>query len=445
MDVGVVGAGYVGLTVSACLAKLGHRVTCVEREPQRLAALRRCTVPFYEPGLVDLLARHIGGNVYLSDDLGAVTGCRIVFAAVGTPPKSDGEPDLSALDDVIGGLLNLRFNGILTLKSTVPVGTTERVERTLIRDGLAAQVACNPEFLREGTALNDFFHPARILIGSHSDAAVETLRTLYADLNCPVMVTDPRTAEMVKYASNAFLATKVSFINEVAVICEEAGVDVQAVAEGMGLDPRIGPHFLNAGIGFGGSCLPKDLRALVAAARAHGIHPALLETVLEVNALQPERFVARVEGALGGLVGRTVAVLGLAFKSGTSDVRESPALAVVCRLLAAGAVVQAYDPAAEEEAMRQVPTLACCPTPYEAVRNADAVLILTDWQEFETLDWGRLRGLATGNLVVDGRGLDGARRATDQGLVYVGPSTPVPGRLPDAAILPSPAMARPSR
>jgi UDPglucose 6-dehydrogenase len=440
MNVGVVGAGYVGATLAGCLAEMGHRVTCVERDPARLESLAEGRPPFYEPALADLLASHLGRRLCLRSDLAAVAAAEVVFVTVGTPAGPDGQADLSAVDGVVEGLVGLRFAGVLVLKSTVALGTTVRVERDVHRAGLPAAVACNPEFLREGTAVRDFFHPARIIIGSHSERAVEALRAVYADLRCPVLVTDPTTAELIKYASNAFLATKISFINEVATLCEAEGVDVQVVAEGMGLDPRIGPHHLRAGIGFGGSCLPKDLRALVAAARARGVQTRLLASVLEVNAEQPRRFVDRVEEVLGGLAGRTVAALGLAFKRGTSDVRESPALAVVGDLLARGAVVRAFDPAAQEDACRQ-PLMTRCPTPYDAARDAEAVLILTDWPEFESLDWARLAGLVRQRIVVDGRGLAGTRRATAYGFTYVGPTVAVAGPPADAGLPPAAVQA----
>ncbi|MDR7545143.1 MAG: UDP-glucose/GDP-mannose dehydrogenase family protein [Armatimonadota bacterium] len=426
MNVGVIGAGYVGTTVAACLAEMGHQVTCVERDPGRLAALQEGRPPFHEPGLADLLHRQLTRRLRLVADLAAVRDDEVVFVAVGTPPGPGGEPDLSAVDEVVDTLAALSFGGVLALKSTVPVGTTARLERELRRRGLLTAVACNPEFLREGSAVRDFFRPFRIVIGSHSARAVAVLRALYEQLDCPILVTDPATAEMIKHASNAFLATKVSFVNEIAALCEAVGVDVAAVAEGMGLDPRIGPHYLRAGIGFGGSCLPKDLRALVSTARARGVRPALLESVMEVNATQPARFAERVDRLVGGLAGKAVAVLGLAFKGGTSDVRESPALAVVRALLNRGAVVRAFDPAAEAEAARAVPAMVCCPTPYEAARGAEAVLILTDWPQFEVLDWERMGSLVGRRMVVDGRGLAGVRRAADHGFTYVGPSTPVP-------------------
>jgi UDPglucose 6-dehydrogenase len=430
VEICVVGAGYVGLTVASCLAKMGHRVTCVEKDPQRLRACREGRVPFHEPGLGDLVRQGLAGaTLTFTDRLdGAARAARIVFCAVGTPSGRNGEVDLSALDEVVDVLAGIP-NGdrVVAIKSTVPVGTTDRVARRL-----GGRVASNPEFLREGSAVEDFFHPYRIVIGTRSQAAAETLESLYAPLEAPVVRTDPPTAEMIKYASNAFLATKVSFINEIAQICEHVGADVRTVAEGMGLDPRIGPHFLRAGVGFGGSCLPKDLRALAETAREYLVEPALLEAVLRVNEAQRRRFVDRVEAILGGLAGRTVAVFGLSFKAGTDDVRESPALAIVERLLARGAAVRAYDPVAQEAARTRLPSLVCVPDPYEATDGADAVLILTDWPEFRELDWHRIRRRVRHPVVLDGRGLGIAQRLVAEGFRVFEPGTPLRGAQPYA-------------
>lgn len=428
MKVTVIGAGYVGLTVGACLADLGHTVVCAEKDRARLARLREGTVPFYEPQLPEIVRRGLGGGRLTFSGVGedAADQSQVIFIAVGTPPSADGQPDVSAVDEAVRVIApHLDDGQVLVLKSTVPVGTTDRIEAVLRHDtGAHRAVACNPEFLREGSAVADFFHPSRVIVGTHSRAAAEVLTALHQPLECPILVTAPRTAEMIKYASNAFLATKVSFINEIAAICEQVEADAATVAAGMGSDPRIGPHFLRAGIGFGGSCLPKDVRALAALAREHRVTPSLLEAVLRVNDAQRQQFMEKVEAALGGIAGKTLAVLGLAFKGGTSDVRESPALDIAGRLLAGGAVVRAFDPAAEEGAAETLPALICCPDAYEAAEGADAILILTDWPDFESLDWKRLRKRVRTPVVLDGRGLRVAASAIDEGFAYIGQGPP---------------------
>ncbi|MCS7173059.1 MAG: UDP-glucose/GDP-mannose dehydrogenase family protein [Armatimonadetes bacterium] len=433
MEICVVGAGYVGLTLAACLVQLGHRVTCAEKDPERLEALRRGSCPFYEPSLVELLREGMrSGQLTFTGELGqAAEGAEVVFCAVGTPSGRNGEADLSALEEVVEGLSRLRDGArIVAIKSTVPVGTTDRVARRLGRCG-EFHVACNPEFLREGSAVADFFHPHRTVIGTRSPFAARRLRELFEPLGAPVLLTDPPTAEMIKYAANAFLATKISFINEIAALCEHVGADLRVVTEGLGLDPRIGPHYLRAGIGFGGSCLPKDVRALAELAREYLLEPVLLEAVLRVNEGQRRRFVDRVEALLGGLSGKTVAVLGLAFKAGTDDVRESPAISIVERLMARGAAVRVHDPVAAERARQRIPALACFPDPYEAAGGADAVLVLTDWPEYRDLDWQEVRRRVRRPLVVDGRGMGIARQLAAAGFRVVEPGSPIRPSQPD--------------
>ncbi|MDR7438955.1 MAG: UDP-glucose/GDP-mannose dehydrogenase family protein [Armatimonadota bacterium] len=435
MEICVVGAGYVGLTLAACLAKLGHRVVCVEKEPGRLEAIRSGLCPFHEPGLPGLLREGMhGGRLSFTGELVEVAASsEVVFCAVGTPSGRNGEADLSAVEEVVDALSRLRDgNRILALKSTVPVGTTDRVARRLARTR-GFHVACNPEFLREGSAVEDFFHPHRTVIGTRSPLAAQRLRALFEPLGAPVLLTDPPTAEMVKYAANAFLATKISFINEIANLCEHVGADLRTVTEGLGLDPRIGPHYLQAGIGFGGSCLPKDVRALAELAREYLVEPVLLEAVLQVNEAQRRRFVDRVEVLLGGLAGKTVAVLGLSFKAGTDDVRESPALAIAERLLARGASVRAHDPVAAQAARQRLPALPCFADPYEATRDTDAVLLLTDWPEYRDLNWHEIRRRVRRPIVVDGRGTGLAQRLVREGFAVFEPGSPLRGRYPISA------------
>lgn len=419
--VAVVGAGYVGLSVSACLAKMGHDVICVENDGVRLAVVRQSRVPFYEPGLSELVANGVrAGTLGFTDDLTiAVETASIVFIAVGTPLTGGGIPDLSALHQVTENLARYSISGrVIAIKSTVPVGSTDIASEMLTKRGTPAAVAYNPEFLREGSAVDDFFHPSRIIIGTYSPHARRALCALFEPLHCPIFVTSPRTAEMIKYGSNAFLATRVSFINELAAICEEVGADVEMVAAGMGLDPRIGPHFLRAGIGFGGSCLPKDLEALMHTARRHGIAPYLLEAVRRVNREQQNRFVEQVARVLGTISGKTLTIFGLAFKPGTSDTRESPALTIAVRLRDRGAFIRVFDPACHAISAEPVAGLNYSDNAYEAAEGADAVLLLTDWSEFVALDWHEIQKRVRQAIVIDGRNMPIADRVTAGGFTY---------------------------
>lgn len=422
MTIAVIGGGYVGLTVSACAAKMGHRVVCVEKDPNRLAILQEGRPPFYEPGLEDLIRAELQAGIlsFTNDVRAAARAASIVFIAVGTPAGDRDEPDLSALAQVIYSLASLPGHGrILAIKSTVPVNTTDWITDLMEARGGAADIAYNPEFLREGSAVDDYFHPFRVIIGTSSRVAADTLSSFYRPLQSPILVTTPRTAEMIKYASNAFLATKISFVNEIATICERTGADIDSVVRGMGTDPRIGPHYLQAGIGFGGSCLPKDLRALAAMARLCGITPHMLDAVAYVNTMQRQRFVETVDRVIGGLAGKTLAVLGLSYKAHTSDVRDSPALDIAGRLLARGASVRTFDPAAEEAAARLHQDLTYCPDAYDTANGADAVLVLTDWPEFLALDWEEMRKRVRQPMVLDGRGMPIADRVAAAGFAYL--------------------------
>lgn len=419
--IAVIGGGYVGLTVSACAAKMGHRVVCVEKDPNRLAILQEGRPPFYEPGLEDLIRAELqeGTLSFTNDVRAAARAASIVFIAVGTPAGDRDEPDLSALAQVIYSLASLPGHGrILAIKSTVPVNTTDWITDVMEARGGATDIAYNPEFLREGSALDDYFHPFRVIIGTTSRVAADTLSSFYRPLQSPILVTTPRTAEMIKYASNAFLATKISFVNEIATICERMGADIDVVVRGMGTDPRIGPHYLQAGIGFGGSCLPKDLRALAAMARLCAITPHMLDAVAYVNTMQRQRFVETVDRVIGGLAGKTLAVLGLSYKAHTSDVRDSPALDIAGRLLACGATVRTYDPASEQAAASLRPDLTYCPDAYDAATGADAVLVLTDWPEFAALDWHEMSKRVHQPVVLDGRGMPIADRVVAAGFSY---------------------------
>lgn len=418
--IAVIGTGYVGLVTAAGFAELGNEVWCVDIDVEKIERLRRGEVPIYEPGLPESLAASSERLHFTTDLSQAVEHARLLFVAVGTPPTYSGDADLSAVYAVVDGM-PVSDKHALVMKSTVPVGTGASIRRTLDARGKSGlgYVSC-PEFLKEGTALSDFRKPDRVVVGDSGGWAGDAVAELYAPLQTPLVRTDIASAEMVKLAANAFLATKISFINEIANVCEETGADVLEVARGMGLDQRIGPHFLRPGIGFGGSCFPKDVTALKQLAGNSGYHFQLLTSVIEVNELQKRRVIAKLEKHLGSLVGKTVALLGLAFKADTDDMREASSLVLSARLQGAGAQVQAYDPIAESEARKVMRGVGFADSAMEAVAGADAIVLVTEWPEFKELDWAAVAQAAAGRLVVDGRNfLDGeALRAA--GFAYEG-------------------------
>lgn len=431
MRIAVVGSGYVGLVTGTCFADLGHDVVLVDNDEPKMAALRRGEVPIHERFLPELLARHRGKRIQFSGDLhAAVRQSQAVFIAVGTPPTEHGDADLSYVEAVareISGAVD--EYKVVVEKSTVPVYTSQWIRTIILRNGAeptAFDVASNPEFLREGTAVTDFLYPDRILAGVESERCAEVMREIYAPLTSGayysrgdaiprpdgaqapprLIVTGTKSAELIKHASNAFLAMKISFINAVASICESVGANVQQVCEGIGTDSRIGPRFLNPGIGYGGSCFPKDLMAFRAVARECGYEFRLLDEVMRINEEQRHRFLRKVRGVLWTLRGKRLAVLGLAFKGGTDDIRESPALLLVQELLREGCRISAYDPAAMERAQQVLgSSIEFTPDPYDAATGADALLILTEWEEFAALDLTRLRKLLKYPIVIDGRNL----------------------------------------
>jgi UDPglucose 6-dehydrogenase len=426
MNLGVIGTGYVGLVTAACLADVGHRVVGVDRDQRRVALLKDGGVPFYEPGLEDLVrAGHRSGRLrFTTDTPDALADSQVVFITVGTPSRDDGNADLtevSAVAEAIAGAL--RDYRLIVEKSTVPIKTGERIRgqiELLTRGAVPFDVACNPEFLREGSAVHDFMHPDRIVLGVTNERSERLLREIYAPLDCPVLVTDLTTAEMIKHASNAFLALKISYINAVANVCERVGADVRLVADGMGHDRRIGRAFLDAGVGYGGSCFPKDVAAFIQIAREAGYEFRLLEEVARVNEGQRDVLLRHLRDALWVLRNRTITVLGLAYKANTDDVREAPALAVIEALLKEGAAVCAYDPAASANAQRALPGATYCSDPYEAAKDSDAVVLLTDWEEFRRLDLVRLRGLMRRPVVIDGRNLLDPAAVRAAGFHYAG-------------------------
>jgi len=409
MNCCIIGAGYVGLVTGACLADLGHSVVCVDKDADKIESLKRSEIPIYEADLEGLVREHLaGGNLAFTTDVaGAVRRSDFVFITVDTPSDAEGNADLSSVDDVARTIASA-IDGyrVVVNKSTVPVGTTKRVQKIIeetMEEYHEFDVVSNPEFLREGTAVSDFMKPARIVIGGDSQKAVMRMSELYRGLNAPLLVTDPVSAEMIKYASNAFLATKVSYINAIANLCEAVGADVREVSLGMGYDERIGFEFLKAGPGFGGSCFPKDCRALLSIARAHGYDFDLLEGVIKVNLEQHERMVAKVTAALDGLEDASVAALGLAFKANTDDVRESPAVFIVRALAEAGVRVRAYDPEAGGNAALELEGVDFAGSPYEAVEGADVLVLLTEWDEFKWLDYARVLQLMRRPYIIDTR------------------------------------------
>lgn len=416
---GVIGAGWVGLVTAACFADLGHEVVVRDVVPERVADLEAGRIPIYEPGLTELLASNRERIRYTLDIGEVLASARIVFVSVPTPPTYSGDADLSAVWHVLDELPDLTERAILVMKSTVPVGTGEKVRHELDARGLAhVGYVANPEFLAESTALKDFMNPDRIVIGAFQEADGDAVAALYDPIEAPVLRADVASAEMVKLASNAFLATKISFINEIANVCEETSADVAVVAEGMGLDRRIGQLFLRPGIGYSGSCLPKDVTALKQLAGNSGYHFQLLTAVIEVNELQKRRVVGKLIKHLGSLRGKTVALLGLAFKPNTNDMRDAPSLILAPRLLAEGAEVRGWDPVALEEAKRTLRGVELAPTLLAAVTGADAAVIVTEWEELRALVSPEVREAMRTPLIVDGRNLLDPEEARLAGFTY---------------------------
>jgi UDPglucose 6-dehydrogenase len=444
MKICIVGTGYVGLVAGTCLAEIGHRVVCVDDDRQKIEVLRSGEMPIYEPGLEELVARNLrkGRLAFTADLKEGIEAATAVFICVGTPPLEDGDADLSAVEQVARriGELSLSYK-LVVEKSTVPVQTGMWIEKTLRVYGddgrLEFDVASNPEFLREGSAVIDFLHPDRIVVGVGHPRAERLLREMYDPIIrrtfvCPVhstcsatdpvpfLVTDIRSAELIKHASNAFLAAKISFINSVADLCELVGADVELVAEGMGLDARIGRAFLKAGLGFGGFCFPKDLQAFVKIAEKCGHDFRLLREVDRINQARIPQAIKRLKEQLWILKEKVIGVWGLAFKPDTDDVRYSPAIALIKQLLAEGASVRAYDPKAMEKARGEIASARLCRDPYEAASGADAVVVATEWKEFESLDLTRVKTLMRRPLILDGRNLFDREKVTSMGFEYLG-------------------------
>jgi UDPglucose 6-dehydrogenase len=433
MNITVIGTGYVGLVTGACFAEFGMKVTCVDKDGDKIASLNRGEIPIFEPGLEEIVKRNRNSERlhFTTDTKKAVQGSLVIFIAVPTPPQSDGRTDLTYVDEV-AQTIGEHLNGykVVVTKSTVPVGTAERVRRVIDegiersgRQRFRCSVASNPEFLREGSAVEDFMRPDRLVIGADDEEAVAILKDLYAPLNLidvPFVIGSVATSELIKYASNAFLAMKISFINEIANLCERVGADVHPVSRAMGLDGRIGRKFLHPGPGFGGSCFPKDTLSLIQFSKESGVEQRLVSAVVEVNKAQRVRMVEKITDMVGGLDGKTLGVLGLSYKPNTDDVRDSPAIDIIQKLRDRGAAIRCYDPQAMEPAQRVLKDVRFCADPYEVAEGCDGLILATEWNEFRKLDLDRLRELLHAAVIIDLRNIYEPSEMRRLGFEYAG-------------------------
>lgn len=429
--INVLGSGYVGLVTGTCFAELGNKVTCLDVDATRIRNLQMGKLPIFEPGLEEMVTRNMeaGRLNFTSEYNEAFDGMEFIFIAVGTPSGADGEADLRYVKAAAESIAdNVNWPITVINKSTVPVGTGDWVADFIHqRRGerpLEFSVVSNPEFLREGSAINDFMNPDRVILGSENREAAKRVSTLYQPLRCTIMITDLRTAEMIKYASNAFLATRISFINEIGNICEDLGADVREVAQGMGYDKRIGHAFLDAGLGWGGSCFPKDVKALEHMASLHGTQPQLLKAVMEINRNQRLRAVMKLRKALGSLRGKTIGILGLSFKPNTDDIRDAAPMEIIHLLKNEGAHIRAYDPQAMENARHVLENVILCENPYQVAEKADALLLATEWNEFKQIDFGRIKETMHTPIILDGRNLWNSDLLREMGFTYMGIGRP---------------------
>lgn len=426
MKISIVGVGYVGLVTGVVFASFGNKVICVDNNPEKISMLKRGEVPIYEPGLEEFIKEKIDPeNLEFTTNLSAaVANSDLVFIAVGTPSLANGSTDLSMVAAVAQEIAkSLTHYTIIVDKSTVPVGVGSYVQNIIDQyraSDVPFDVVSNPEFLKEGTALDDLLHPDRVVIGSSSEKAARIMEELYAPIDAKIVQTDIASAELIKYASNAFLAMKITFANSMANLCDEVGADIDDVTEGIGLDRRIGPAFLKAGIGYGGSCFPKDVRSIVYTADQYGCDFKVLKSTLETNEHQPRRFVMKMKSVMGSLKGKRIAALGLAFKKDTDDIRESKSIQVIKLLRREGAIVTAYDPVATDNTRRILPDLEYVDSAKKAIKGADAIALLTEWDEFKSIDFVEAKSIMTGDLVFDGRNIYDANRLKEFGFRHYG-------------------------
>jgi UDPglucose 6-dehydrogenase len=427
MNISVIGSGYVGLITGACFAEFGLNVTCVDNDQIKIRSLKKGIVPFFEPGLEELLQKNIkAGRMHFTANIGdAVDSSLAVFIAVGTPPRGDGSADMKHVEGVAREIAtHIKSYKVIVTKSTVPVGTGEKVRKIIaknLKESVDFDIVSNPEFLREGAGIEDFMRPNRVVIGASSAQAAAIMKDLYRPLyliEAPIVITDVKTAELIKYASNAFLATKISFINEIANLCESVGANVQTVAKAMGLDRRIGPKFLHAGPGYGGSCFPKDTLALLQIGKENKVKLGLIDATVKANKFQKAKTADRIVNTIGKLKGKTVCVLGLSFKPNTNDMRDAPAIDIINRLLKAGAKIRVYDPVAMEDAKEVLSKATYCKDAYEAAKGAEAVIIVTEWNELRNLDLNKLKKLVKGKHFFDLRNIYDPDRLIKMGFKY---------------------------
>jgi UDPglucose 6-dehydrogenase len=430
LNIAVVGTGYVGLVTGTCFADLGVNVTCIDNDKTKISNLKNGKIPIYEPGLEEMVKTNLqeGRLTFTTDITEGVTNSLVIFIAVGTPQSDDGSADLSYVDQVAKEVaLNMTDYKVIVTKSTVPVGTGVRIRKIIEKNQktpLKFDIVSNPEFLREGSAIEDFMRPDRVVIGADSEQAVAIMKDLYRPLfliETPFVITNIESSEMIKYASNAFLAVKISFINEIANLCELTGADVHTVARGMGLDGRIGPKFLHAGPGYGGSCFPKDTKAIVQIAQNIGYNLEIIPAAIHVNETQRLRMVDKIVNAMEGNVkGATIGFLGLAFKPNTDDMREAPSIEMIRKLQEMGAVIQAFDPAAVEESKKHMKNVKYCDDPYQAITGCDACVLATEWNQFRKMDLDKIKELMKNPVFIDLRNVYDAEQMTSAGFKYIG-------------------------
>jgi UDPglucose 6-dehydrogenase len=427
MHIGIIGTGYVGLVTGACFAEFGLFVTCVDKDEKKIKALKKGEIPFYEPGLDELVKRNVkqGRLIFTTKIAKAVEASLVIFIAVGTPRRGDGSADMKYVEEVASEIANhMDDYKVIVTKSTVPVGTGEKI-REIISRNLKSRtdfdIVSNPEFLREGSAIEDFMRPNRVVLGTASPQAVAIMKDLYKPLyllETPFVITNIETAELIKYASNSFLATKISFINEIATLCEKVGADVHMVAKGMGLDRRIGSKFLHPGPGYGGSCLPKDTTALLKIAEDNNVHLGIVDAAVRANERQRVYMVERIKQSMGDLKGKTLAVLGLSFKPNTDDIRDAPSVPIIKTLLKEGAKIRAYDPVSMEEAEKILPEIKYCKDPYNTLKGADALIIMTEWNQFRNLELDKIKALLNSPFFFDLRNIYDPQKMREKGFQY---------------------------